>query len=73
MLQKISISNKYCSFELSVHQRILKKLWFPQKYETTVFKGILHFFWKYTHFTTPPELNSWVLPFSNQFSRFSDI
>jgi len=44
MLQKISISNKYCSFELSVHQRILKKLWFPQKYETTVFKGIFHFF-----------------------------
>jgi len=25
MLQKISTSNKCCSFELSVHQRILKK------------------------------------------------
>ncbi len=25
MLQKISISSKYCSFELSVHQRILKR------------------------------------------------
>ncbi|MDN8907574.1 hypothetical protein Q0O77_14770, partial [Staphylococcus aureus] len=25
MLQKISISNKCCSFELSIHQRILKK------------------------------------------------
>ncbi len=24
MLQKISISNKHCSFELSIHQRILK-------------------------------------------------
>jgi len=23
------------------------------------------------HFTTPPELNSWVLPFSNVFSRLS--
>ncbi len=26
MLQKISISNKHCSFELSIIQRILKKL-----------------------------------------------
>ncbi len=25
MLQKSSISNKCCSFELSVHQRVLKK------------------------------------------------
>ncbi len=29
-LQNISISNKYCSFELSVHPRILKKIVFPQ-------------------------------------------
>jgi len=28
----ISISNKLCSFELSIHQRILKNVsWFPQK------------------------------------------
>jgi len=26
MLQTLSISNKYCSFELSVHQIILKKI-----------------------------------------------
>ncbi len=26
-LQKISISNKCCSFELSIHQRILKKIY----------------------------------------------
>jgi len=32
-------------------------------------KGILRFFWKYAHFTTPPELNCWVLPFLNPFSR----
>ncbi len=33
MLQKSSISKKCCSFELSVHQRILKKMTrFPQKY-----------------------------------------
>jgi len=40
---------------------------------STVLKGILHFFWKQAHFTAPPELNSWVSPFSNAFSRFSDI
>ncbi len=36
MLHKISISNKCCSFKLSIHQRILKNLnalQFPQKYE----------------------------------------
>jgi len=33
-------------------------------------KGILHFFFgKYAHFTTPPELNCWVWPFLNPFSR----
>ncbi len=32
-------------------------------------KGTLHFFWKQAHFTTPQELNSWVLPFLNPFSR----
>ncbi len=33
MLQKISISNKCCSFELSIYQRIfIKESWFPQKY-----------------------------------------
>jgi len=35
MLQKISISGKFCSFKLSIHQSILKKKvqsQFPQKY-----------------------------------------
>jgi len=37
-------------------------------------KGKLHsFFWKWAHFTTPPELNSRVLPFSNPLSQFSDF
>lgn len=37
--KKISVSNKCCSFELSSHQIIMKKLpWFPQKWSrTTVF------------------------------------
>ncbi len=26
ILKKISVSNKFCSFELSIHQRILKKV-----------------------------------------------
>ncbi len=40
LLQTISISNKCCSFELSIHQRILQKMHygFPQKQSrTTVF------------------------------------
>jgi len=41
---------------------LIKELDYPQ------IKGIFHFY-----FTTPPELNSWVLPFSNPFSRFSHI
>ncbi len=32
MLQNISILNKWCSFELSIHQKIIKQ-WFLQKYE----------------------------------------
>ncbi len=33
MLKQISTSNKYCSFEPSIHQRILKKVsLFPQNY-----------------------------------------
>ncbi len=32
-LQKISISNKCCSFELSIHLWILKNKMFPQEYE----------------------------------------
>jgi len=27
------------------------------KHRSDIGKGILHFFWKYAHFTTPPELN----------------
>ncbi len=37
MLQNNYNSNKCCSFELSIHQTILKInniLWFPQKYES---------------------------------------
>ncbi len=35
MLQKISVSNKRCSFDLSIHQRILKNRIYQslQKYE----------------------------------------
>ncbi len=38
MLQKIAVINKCCSFELSIHQGILKQknvTWFPKKYYAT--------------------------------------
>lgn len=36
----MSILNKYCSFEISIHQRIRKKgTWFPQKYSSTTEEG----------------------------------
>jgi len=38
VLQNISVSNKCCSFELSIYQRILKKRsWFSQKYQAADF------------------------------------
>jgi len=54
-------SNKIC-----FRDKWMKKIRFTMAY----IKAILHFFWK---FIAPSELNSWVLPFLNPFSRFSDI
>jgi len=47
--------------------------WFRPK-TTLPLKGhSTFFFWKCAHFTTPSELNSWLLPFFNPFNWFSDI
>jgi len=49
MLQKISISNKCCSFELYIHQRIMKKgitIYTKILSSTSVFKiDKVHFFY----------------------------
>jgi len=44
-----------------------------QMLTTVVVKGILHVFLEIGSFYNSPELNSWVLLFSNPFRRFSDI